>query len=198
MQEINLINKKINALHLSNTSEHFSPGFLINLARKVLGSINLDPFSNARANEYIQAEKYFGLDNKKDGFKEPWGGREYPTNLWINPPGSKIKGKSQQKMAWQYLMEQYEIGNVKSAIFLSFNLNLMQSSQIKQEGKLPMTFAFCVPKQRIAYLKSDLSSSSNPTHPSALFYINPKNDVSKIQLFKEVFSSIGHVIIPSN
>lgn len=186
--------KLLNAQHLSKSNEHFTPGSIIGLAREILGTIDIDPFSCAKANEYIKAKQFYGLDNELDGWEEPWSG-----NAWINAPGGRSNGKSNQKRAWRRLMEQYDCGNVKSAIFLSFNLDLMQTVQVKQEGKLPMEFPFCLPKTRIAYLKPDLSQSMNPTHASAIFFISPKDKREEATVkFKSIFSSIGHCVIPSN
>ena len=111
MESENRIKKPLNAQHLSQTNDHFSPPAIVDLSRQVLGKIDLDPFSNAKANEYIQAKRYFGLDNGKDGWKEDWKS----DTIFINPPGNKINGKSGQKLAWQKLVSEYEIGNVKSA-----------------------------------------------------------------------------------
>lgn len=71
--------------HVSNNSrddnEWYTPVEYLESARRVLGTINLDPASNDFANERVQAEMYYTEDD--DGLNQDWYG-----NIWLNPPYS--------------------------------------------------------------------------------------------------------------
>jgi hypothetical protein len=63
------------------TDSWFTPKKIIKDARYILGSIDLDPASCARAQEIVQATRWIGLP--QDGTCEPWKGL-----WWCNPPYS--------------------------------------------------------------------------------------------------------------
>ncbi len=64
-----------------------TPPHIIELARDLMGSIGLDPASNAKAQDtVVKAAFWCGLDhpasNMRDGLAVEWGG----LNVWLNPP----------------------------------------------------------------------------------------------------------------
>jgi len=65
----------------SGNNEWYTPSEYIMLAKAVMGSIDLDPASNAIANEVVQAKQYFSAED--DGLQRQWHG-----NVWLNPPYS--------------------------------------------------------------------------------------------------------------
>ena len=65
--------------HGQDGHEWHTPPHIIEAARRVLGGIDLDPFSCAEANETVKADVYYTEDD--DGFSKEWTGR-----VWINPP----------------------------------------------------------------------------------------------------------------
>ena len=88
--------------HVLTSSEHNewgTPPFVIEMARKVMGSIDLDPASNALAQQWIRAERYFCAED--DGLSQVWGG-----NVWLNPPYGKVGNRSQQDVWFEYLLSQ--------------------------------------------------------------------------------------------
>jgi len=68
--------------HNSGEDEWYTPPEIIELARKTMGSIDLDPASSSKANETVKAEKYFTV--KDNGLSKEWFG-----NVWLNPPYSQ-------------------------------------------------------------------------------------------------------------
>src|ERR1051325_9718595 len=66
-------------LNFTGDMEWYSPPELIERARTVMGSIDLDPASCALAQRVVKAETWF--DAKHDGLKRRWTG-----NVWLNPP----------------------------------------------------------------------------------------------------------------
>ncbi len=60
-------------------NEWYTPADYIELARAVLGTIDLDPASSAKAQETVKASMYFTPE--EDGLNQLWNGR-----VWLNPP----------------------------------------------------------------------------------------------------------------
>lgn len=67
----------------SHDDEWYTPEQYIETARRVMGSIDLDPASNDFANETVKATAYF--DESMNGLEQEWYG-----NIWLNPPYSSI------------------------------------------------------------------------------------------------------------
>lgn len=65
----------------SHDDEWYTPERYIESARKVMGSIDLDPASNDFANETVKASVYY--DEARNGLEQEWWG-----NIWLNPPYS--------------------------------------------------------------------------------------------------------------
>jgi hypothetical protein len=61
-----------------------TPAFLVELARGLLGTIDLDPCSTAVDNEVIQASHFY--TEQDDGLVQPWSG-----TVLCNPPGGNSK-----------------------------------------------------------------------------------------------------------
>lgn len=67
--------------HNSHDDEWYTPSDYIESARKVMGSIDLDPASNEHANKTVKAAHIF--TEQDNGLKQEWYG-----NVWLNPPYS--------------------------------------------------------------------------------------------------------------
>jgi phage N-6-adenine-methyltransferase len=61
--------------------EWYTPSKYVESARKVLGSIDLDPASNERAQQTVAAGRFYTKED--DGLSKSWAG-----NVWMNPPYS--------------------------------------------------------------------------------------------------------------
>lgn len=73
--------KKPHVTNNSKDDEWYTPAQYIEAARKVLGTIDLDPASNDFANETVKATTYY--TEETDGLAQEWFG-----NIWMNPPYS--------------------------------------------------------------------------------------------------------------
>lgn len=61
-------------------AEWYTPAYIIETAREVLGSINLDPASSDLANETVQATQYYTVED--DGLTQDWP----LVTTFMNPP----------------------------------------------------------------------------------------------------------------
>ena len=71
--------KKPHVTFNSGNNEWYTPKNIIEDARKVLGTIDLDPASSEIANETVKATTFFTADD--DSLEKIWAG-----NIWLNPP----------------------------------------------------------------------------------------------------------------
>src|SRR5689334_4639149 len=103
----------IDALLSNESEEWYTPPVYIEAARKVMGKIDLDPASCAKAQRTVKATKYYSLERGENGLMLPWPGR-----LWVNPPYCKVSGKSNQEIWSSRLISQYVAGITTEAILL--------------------------------------------------------------------------------
>lgn len=89
----------------SHDEEWYTPSCYIESARKVMGSIDLDPASCATANKTVSANAFYTAED--DGLSQEWSG-----NVWLNAPYDQI-----QKFASKLL----ESEKVTRAIVLTNN-----------------------------------------------------------------------------
>lgn len=71
--------KKPHIAYNSGNNEWYTPTEIIEAAREVMGSIDLDPASSDIANEVVKAGTYYTAED--NGLVRPWFG-----NIWLNPP----------------------------------------------------------------------------------------------------------------
>ena len=208
----------MNPRHLSLSNEHHTPPDVVNAGHETLGSIDLDPASSEVGNYFIKAKRYYSIDNT--GFDKPWNG-----TVFLNPPGGRcdidgtsciklddnspyvrVDGKaptkllSSQKEWWFKLAQEWLERRTTAAIFVSFSIELLQTTQIHTPLKLltPHEFPICYPKNRLAYWKvvdGKLVKSKSPPHASALVFL-PKDRDSVFKFFR-VHSKLGRVVVPT-
>ena len=157
--------------HKPNTVEWYTPSQFVEMAREVLGGIDLDPASNKMAQGWIQAKHYY--TKKDDGLSQQWEGR-----ILCNPPYGNLPKKFLNKG-----LSEYKTGNVTAAIFLLNRSGAEWYSDIKPEFA-----AICEVRKRIAFIDSKGIKQKSPRYNNDFLYLG--NDSAK---FSEVFSSIGAV-----
>jgi hypothetical protein len=150
--------------------EWYTPGWVIEAARRVMGEIDLDPASCEMAQEVVQAGLFWAKG--QDGCRMGWFGR-----VWLNPPYS-APGAFVEK-----LIEEYAHGNVRQAIVL-----LNNSTETRWFQRLLGRFPVCFFSQRLAFWRHD-HADVGARQGQAVFYLG--QDVEK---FCEVFGEFGIVV----
>jgi ParB-like chromosome segregation protein Spo0J len=150
--------------------ESYTPEIYIKSARKVMGSIDLDPASCPKAQETVRADKYFSL--KDDGLKQEWHGR-----IFLNPP------YSHPEIAHfiRKLIADFKSGNVKEAILLTNDNTDTEWFQTAAR----VASVVCFVSDRINFDKPD-GGTSAPTNGQSFFFFG--RDESK---FIREFSQYG-------
>lgn len=154
----------------SGNNEWYTPQKYIEMARTVLGYIDLDPASSKIANEIVKADRYFTAE--ENGLSQVWYGK-----VWMNPPYSKeLIGEFTKKFA-----DEYEAGNIIEGIVLVNNA----TETAWFTDMIRSASAVVFPRGRILYY-SPKKEIGAPLQGQAFIYFGWNAD-----RFLEIFCSIG-------
>jgi phage N-6-adenine-methyltransferase len=154
-------------------NEWYTPGPYIEMAREVLGKIDLDPATNQHAQKWIKATRYFTKDN--DGLEHPWTGR-----VWLNPP--YMQPDIQQFV--EKLVGEFQSKRTEAAILLTHNYTDTAWFHLAAGS----CNAICFTRGRIRFIDTD-GAQASPTQGQAYFYF-----VSDIGGFAKRFGEIGFIV----
>lgn len=167
---IDEVQKRPHVTNNSGCNEWYTPEKYINLAREVLGEIDLDPASCEFANETVNARLFYSEED--DGLTKPWRGR-----VWMNPPYS---ADLIARFAEKFVRE-YRNGNITEGIVLVNN-----ATETGWFSELAgAASAVCFPRGRIRY-NSKTRESLAPLQGQAFLYFGGGRE-----RFLQVFSEIG-------
>lgn len=155
--------------------EWYTPHNIIDLAREVLGVINVDPASNEIAQEWIKADTFYTEDI--NGLDKPWNGK-----VWVNPPYSAALIK---KFTNKFISE-YENGNMIEGIMLTNSGTDTIWNKPLQKGLQAYT------NGRISFLQPDLTEKGKGSRGSLFTYLGPNP-----KKFIEVFTREDFCWIPN-
>lgn len=122
-----------------DSDEWYTPGAVIEAARRVLGEIDVDPASCARAQKTVRAKKYYTRDD--DGLSKPWRGR-----VWCNPPYSQ---PACSRFVEKFCAEA-ESGHMVAGIML-----LNASTDTAWWHSLAERFVLCFTRGRLGFERED-------------------------------------------
>jgi phage N-6-adenine-methyltransferase len=152
--------------------EWYTPPKYIELARAVLGEIDLDPASSQKAQEAVRAAKYFTAAD--EGLLHQWMGR-----VWLNPPYAQpLIGQFVTKMA-----EERASGNVTAGIMLTHNYT--DTSWFHEASGI--ADAVCFTRGRIAFI----GGGQSPPCGQTFFYFGENKEA-----FAAKFVEIGTIWAP--
>lgn len=190
---------------LSNTCEWYTPSPILEIARLVLGSIDLDPASCDRANELVKAKSIITVSQNALNPNTIWqvDGIDRP-NVWLNPPSrqkSKInpiyQTSSIASAFWRRLVKEYRQNNIGAAIYLVISSKLIHLNPDMLDYPICFTSSKanskCITKGgRIKFIDINGLEQSSPTQTNA-FVLLPRNNEQSTR-FRELFSVFGKVI----
>lgn len=158
---------------MSGDYEWYTPELYVEAARKVMGSIDVDPASSKEANKLIKAKRYY--DEKTNGLDYPW-----PGNVWLNPP---YRMPDVRHFVDNLLADYPRV--CKQAILLTHN-----STDTKWWQEAAKRAAcICFTKGRIDFINANDKSSTSPRQGQTFMYFGNKSKV-----FKEVFDNFGIIL----
>jgi phage N-6-adenine-methyltransferase len=161
----------------SGENEWYTPTKYIELARTVLGEIDLDPASSPPAQEVVRAKEFFTAE--QDGLLRPWHGR-----VWLNPPYAQpLIGQFIDK-----LLEERSAGNITAAIALVHNYT--SSSWFQRAAQI--VDGICFAAQRIAFESPD-GEKAAPTQGQAFLYYG-----DNVEAFSNHFLEVGFILVPKS
>ena len=140
----------------AGNSEWYTPSDYIELAREVMGSIDLDPASTDIAQETVKAGTYY--TQQTDGLTHEWSG-----NVWLNPPyASELITRFTEKF-----LSEFE--RITSAIVLVNN-----ATETEWFSKLAgIADAVCFPRGRVKFYAPN-GEIGAPLQGQALLYFGGK------------------------
>ena len=170
---INKAYEELKRPHVANNSgcnEWYTPEKYIDLAREVLGEIDLDPASCEFANKTVKARLFYSEEN--DGLTKSWRGR-----VWMNPPYSAdLISPFVEKF-----VQEYRDGNIEEGIVLVNNAT--ETGWFSELAEAASAVLF--PRGRIRY-QSQTRESLAPLQGQAFIYFG-----GGPERFLQVFSEIG-------
>lgn len=159
----------------SPSDEWYTPPKYIELARKIMGSIDVDPASNAVAQSVVQATNFYTLET--NGLTKSWHG-----NVWLNPPYSA-------QIIMQFVDKAFaelHAGHLKQIMILTEN-----STETFWCQKLLAVANCCFLNKRVCFWNpAKLDKPTQPRRGHILFYIGD----NKVK-FSEVIGGQGVIFL---
>jgi len=162
-------------LFSSNSDRWYTPPHILDLARDILGGIELDPASDEAAQRTVQAARYF--TQADDGLSQPW----HAASVWLNPPYSGVEPWA-ERWAGGFTQGEYDRG-----LFL---VPVRCDTAWWQENLAP--FPWCAIRARLKFTQGDDAATNSAPFPSALIYAG--DDEAR---FARLASKIGIVYRPA-
>jgi hypothetical protein len=165
---------------------YYTPPSVLVAARKVLGGrIDLDPASDTKANEVVNAKRIFTKRSRPSSLAREWIARR----VWMNPPYNPA-GTAGEFV--KHLVGQYKCGNVEAAIVLvsgySFDANWFQAL-----FRYQVCFTSASAGVRREFWRPEDLPQGEPNVGPAIIYLGPETE-----RFDREFERFGNVVTKSD
>lgn len=157
----------------------YTPQKYIESARKVLGRIDLDPFSSLTANGRVRARRI--ITAEQDATRTAWTTPSKPIRVWMNPPYSARLIKA----ACALFVEGVKCGRIEAGVVLVNNA----TDTLWFHELMSQASAVCFTKGRIAFENFDGKHVSGNTRGQAFVYFG-----AEVEMFKSEFEQYGCVL----
>ena len=187
------------ALLTSESNEHYTPVPLVEMCRDVLGgNIGLDLASTSVVNRRVGAEKFYSEEHP------------CPHGVWssktviCNPPGGKIKNKSQTSIFYTDMLNALQTKRMQDGVFIGFSMPAL----LAKHGDSILTLPYCIVAPigekehpewitgsgRIKFDRYDVESEqfvsqTSPKHSSIIILMSYGR--RETVRFNEVFATVG-------
>jgi len=167
------------------SQDWYTPPYIIEMVRDVLGWIDLDPASDKVPQEWIRANRIFTKTDrwKGDGLTESWRA----ITVFLNPPyGKSVDGQSNQAL-WSGLMQaEYQLENFEQGILL-----INSTHGYNWYENIWTRYPCCLARERIRFIKPDGTVGGQAKRGQTFVYFG-----TNATRFIEVFSELGRVLLP--
>lgn len=155
----------------------FTPEIVIDLARRILNGIDLDPFSSDDANLIVRANKYFTKED--NALLHSW----HSKSVFMNPPYSRgLCSKAVEKFLYEFRAKHF-----RRAIVLVNNMTDTQwFHDLAKEANRRCDF-----KGRIAFVTADNKRISGNTRGQTFFLFSHRNDQYVTKRFDKYMAQEG-------
>lgn len=169
----------------SKTVEWFTPPYLIEMAREVLGGIDLDPASCwLPQTKWIRANRFY---------TESEGGLQFDswnaTTVWLNPPYGKTRGKSNQGIWTERLIREYVNGHITRGALDLIN----QYQGYVWFEKIWRRYPICCIEERLRFVNENGVVGNQAKVASCVICLGGEEVVER---FRRIFKRIGRILMP--
>lgn len=196
----------MNAQHSAVTDDHGSPPSFVELARKTLGHIDVDPASSPKWNANVGANRI--ITAEEDFRKTPWfpgapsvrqlhsnparpPAGYLPQTMFGNPPGDK-RGRL-VKQFWFGTAEYFRLGWCSGAVYVGFSVEQLARLQRVGAYSHPLVHVTLVPAYREDYLDGATGKQQeDATHASFVTLLSRSS--RQIATFAALGAELGHVV----
>jgi hypothetical protein len=188
----------VNAQHSQKSMEHGTPAIGVELARAVLGRIDLDPASSGYWNFHsVRAARFF--DRKANGLVQPWSGM-----VFVNPPGADEEGETRSLVRpfWERLVDHWVRGKLDGALWWGYSLEQLQmlQSSMWDPSKCVTLILGARPRHLVRPSGGGAPvEGESPTHSGyATLLPSRAGDIARMQMarFRERAARLGRVVRP--
>lgn len=175
-KDITKMSQPLRIIMSHKSVDYYTPPKYTEAARRTMGSIDLDPATSRTANETVKAKHFYTI--KDNGLGVPWFG-----NVWLNPPYSKTRGRSNQEIWANKLIHEYNAGRVSEAILL-----VKSAFGYKWFEALFKKWPACLASERISFLLPDGTTPGQAKHATTFYFFG--YDPTRFVKFFRVWGSI--------
>jgi hypothetical protein len=160
------------ALLSHESTEHYTPQYILDAVISCMGAIDLDPASNSKEIPNVPAARHYTAQD--NGLMQPWEGR-----VFLNPPfGPGVE------VWFSKLFQERVAGRTMEAIVLWKSA----TETAAWKTLTALSCRLCFPSARIRFVGPSGDCGPRPTFSPALFYVGNRPDH-----FEEAFVKIGQV-----
>ena len=165
--------KKAHVSNNSGNNEWYTPAYIIEAAREVLGQIELDPATSDIANITVRASEFY--TEADDALSLDWP----PSKIWMNPPYAR-------GMVEAFAAKLVDAVNGGAEAIALVN-NASETGWFQSLAE--RCSSVCFHRGRVRYSTPDGDSSGTPLQGQAIFYFGPET-----RKFVEQFKQYGVVL----